>query len=247
MHHQTNRQQQSRPNPHTDNGDHQRRNRVPSIDCAPQQRGRRICTHRDTSPDKSNRGADGHKRRVEIDHHPAEEERDAGPMRTYGSSSGSAVAAAANLAAVTVGTETQGSIMLPAEINSVVGIKTTMGLVSRGYVAPLLEWQDVPGPMGQTVTDVAVLLTAVAGMDKIDRVTQEAAALEGADFTQFLAAETAKELRLGIIVYSDEEIKKVLEKAECSRRQSLSNDSQSGVAKLAERGYNRACNTHARA
>ena len=81
------------------------------------------------------------------------------------------MAAAANFAAVTVGTETQGSIILPAEINSVVGLKTSMGLVSRDYVVPLLEWQDVPGPMGRTVTDVAVLLTAMTGVDENDPVT----------------------------------------------------------------------------
>lgn len=68
---------------------------------------------------------------------------------------------AANLVAASVGTETQGSIILPAQINSVVAIKPSMGLVSRDYVVPLLEWQDVPGPMGRTVTDVAVLLTAI--------------------------------------------------------------------------------------
>ncbi|MEZ4769585.1 MAG: amidase family protein [Caldilineales bacterium] len=118
-----------------------------------------------------------------------------GPFTTYGSSSGSAVAAAANLAAVTVGTETQGSIIMPAQINSVVAIKTSMGLVSRDYVVPLLEWQDVPGPMGRTVTDVAVLLTAMAGVDERDPVTQDASELSGVDFTQFLAPEAADGLR----------------------------------------------------
>jgi amidase len=141
-----------------------------------------------------------------------------GPFETYGSSSGSAVAAAANLAAVTVGTETQGSIILPAQVNSVVGLKTSMGLVSRDYVVPLLEWQDVPGPMGRTVTDVAVLLTALAGVDKNDPVTQDSAALAtegsaqpGVDFTRFLSVEAAKALRLGIIVYSDEDIENILD------------------------------------
>ncbi|MEZ4864294.1 MAG: amidase family protein [Caldilineaceae bacterium] len=133
-----------------------------------------------------------------------------GPFETYGSSSGSAVAVAANLAAASVGTETQGSIMLPAEINSVVGIKTSMGLVSRDYVVPLLEWQDVPGPMGRTVTDVAVLLTAMTGVDANDPVTQDAAALAGVDFTQFLSVEAAQTRRVGIIVYSEEDIEQVL-------------------------------------
>jgi amidase len=133
-----------------------------------------------------------------------------GPFNTYGSSSGSAVAAAANLAAVTVGTETQGSIILPAEINSVVAIKPSMGLVSRDYVMPVLDWQDVPGPMGRTVTDAAVLLTAMTGVDKNDPVTQDAASLAGVDFTQFLSPEAAKGLRVGIVIKTDEDIEKLL-------------------------------------
>ena len=91
-----------------------------------------------------------------------------------------------------------------------VGLKTSMGLVSRDYVVPLLEWQDVPGPMGRTVTDVAVLLTAMTGVDANDPVTQDAAALAtegsaqpGVDFTQFLTPEAAKGLRVGILVYTD--------------------------------------------
>ncbi|MCB0801417.1 MAG: hypothetical protein KDB91_13015, partial [Bacteroidales bacterium] len=77
-----------------------------------------------------------------------------GPYETYGSSSGSAVAVAADLATVSVGTETQGSIIMPAGINAVVGLKTSLGLVSRDHIIPLLPAQDVPGPMGRTVTDV---------------------------------------------------------------------------------------------
>ena len=140
-----------------------------------------------------------------------------GPFETYGSSSGPAVAAAANLAAVTVGTETQGSIMMPAEINSVVAIKPSMGLVSRDYVVPLLDWQDVPGPMGRTVTDVAVLLTAMAGVDENDPVTQDAAALAtegsaqpGVDFTRYLTPEAAQGLRVGIVLKTDEDIDKFI-------------------------------------
>jgi amidase len=133
-----------------------------------------------------------------------------GPFETYGSSSGSAVAAAANLAAVTVGTETQGSMIMPSQINSVVAIKTSMGLVSRDYVVPLLEWQDVPGPIGRTVTDVVVLLTALAGADERDPVTQDAAALAGVDFTQYLAPEARQGLRVGIVVKTDEEIEQFL-------------------------------------
>ncbi|MCB9155423.1 MAG: amidase [Caldilineae bacterium] len=134
-----------------------------------------------------------------------------GPFTTYGSSSGSAVAAAASLAAVTVGTETQGSIILPAQINSVVGLKTSMGLVSRDHVVPLLEWQDVPGPIGRTVTDVAVLLTAMAGVDAHDPATQEAAALSGVDFTQYLAPASRQGLRVGIVVRTDDDIEQFLQ------------------------------------
>lgn len=133
-----------------------------------------------------------------------------GPFETYGSSSGSAVAAASNFAAAAVGSETQGSIIMPASANSVVGLKTSMGLISRDYIVPLLAWQDVPGPMGRTVTDVALLLTAMAGMDDKDPVTQDAAALAGVDFTQFLSAEAAAGLTIGIVVQSDAEIDALL-------------------------------------
>ena len=134
-----------------------------------------------------------------------------GPFEPYGSSSGSAVAAAAYFAAATVGTETQGSIIMPAGINSVAAIKTSMGLVSRDYVVPLLEWQDVPGPMGRTVTDVAVLLTAMAGVDENDPVTQDAAALSGIDFTQYLEPEAREGLRVGIVVRTDDDIEQFLQ------------------------------------
>lgn len=139
-----------------------------------------------------------------------------GPFETYGSSSGSGVTAAANFAAVTVGSETQGSIIMPAQVNSVVGLKTSMGLVSRDYVVPLLEWQDVTGPMGRTVTDVAVLLTAMTGVDANDPVTQEGAALAGVDFTQFLAPEAAAGLRVGIVVFTDADIEKLVGESQSS-------------------------------
>lgn len=137
-----------------------------------------------------------------------------GPFETYGSSSGSAVAAAANLATVTLGTETQGSIIRPAQINSVVAIKTSMGLISRDHVVPLLPWQDVPGPIGRTVTDVAVLLTAMAGVDENDPVTQDAATLAGADFTQFLLPEAAQGLRIGIVLKTDQDIEQAIKELE---------------------------------
>ena len=88
-----------------------------------------------------------------------------GPFETYGSSSGSAVAVAADLTTVSVGTETQGSIILPAGINSVVALKTSRGLINGEGIIPLLPWQDVAGPMGRSVTDVALLLGAMSGGD----------------------------------------------------------------------------------
>lgn len=127
-----------------------------------------------------------------------------GPFETYGSSSGSAVSVAADLTTVSVGTETQGSIIAPAGINSVVALKTSRGLVSRDYIIPLLPAQDSPGPIGRTVTDVAVLLNAMAGVDENDPETANAADLAGTDFTQFLNAESLADLRVGLPVWNDE-------------------------------------------
>ena len=126
-----------------------------------------------------------------------------GAFETYGSSSGSAVSVAAELTAVSVGSETQGSIILPSAINSAVALKTSRGLVSGDYIIPLLSWQDVPGPIGRTVTDVAVLLSAMVGVDANDPNTTDAAALDGTDFTQFLTAEALADVRVGIPVWND--------------------------------------------
>ena len=127
-----------------------------------------------------------------------------GPFETYGSSSGSAVAVAADLTTVSVGTETQGSIIAPAGVNSVVGLKTSAGLVSRDYIIPLLPAQDTAGPMGRTVTDVAVMLSAMAGVDENDPETVNAAELAGIDFTQFLSADSLDSVRVGLPVWNDE-------------------------------------------
>ena len=88
-----------------------------------------------------------------------------------GSSSGSAAAIAASLAAVAVGTETDGSIVCPASVNSVVGIKPTLGLVSRAGVIPIAHSQDTVGPFGRTVSDAAALLGVLAGADPRDMAT----------------------------------------------------------------------------
>lgn len=115
-----------------------------------------------------------------------------------GSSSGSGVAASANLSALTIGTETGGSIMCPSSTNGVVGIKPTVGLWSRSGVIPISHSQDTAGPMCRTVRDAAVLLGPVAGVDPRDAAT---AASEGnfhADYTQFLDAGGLQGARLGI-------------------------------------------------
>jgi amidase len=91
-----------------------------------------------------------------------------------GSSSGSAAAVAASLAAAAVGTETDGSITCPASLNGLVGIKPTVGLVSRTYVVPISHSQDTPGPITHTVADAALLLGVMAGTDPLDQATREA-------------------------------------------------------------------------
>jgi amidase len=126
-----------------------------------------------------------------------------GPFDPLGSSSGSAVAVAANLAAVAVGSETQGSVIMPAVANAVVGLKVSMGLISRDHIIPLIDWMDVPGPLGRTVTDVAVLLGAMTGVDGNDPATQAAAGWVGTDYTQFLDRKRAVGMRLGIHVMDD--------------------------------------------
>jgi amidase len=90
-----------------------------------------------------------------------------------GSSSGSAVAVSANLAAVAVGTETDGSIVCPASINGIVGIKPTVGLVSRDGIIPIAHSQDTAGPMARTVRDAALLLTALSARDPSDPAAQD--------------------------------------------------------------------------
>lgn len=94
---------------------------------------------------------------------------------TSGSSSGSAVAVAASFAAVAVGTETDGSIISPSSINGIVGIKPTLGLVSRDGIVPIAHSQDTLGPMARTVADAAVLLTVLAASDARDSATRDAA------------------------------------------------------------------------
>ena len=90
------------------------------------------------------------------------------PRNPCGSSSGSAVSVAASLASVAVGTETNGSIVCPSSVNGIIGIKPTLGLISRSGIIPIAHSQDTAGPMGRTVTDAAILLTAMVGADPTD-------------------------------------------------------------------------------
>ncbi len=115
-----------------------------------------------------------------------------------GSSSGSGVVAAADLAVATVGTETDGSIVCPSGANGVVGIKPTLGLWSRAGVIPISADQDTAGPMTRNVTDAAVLLGAGTGVDPDDAATAAQAGNAFTDYTQFLDAEALDGARIGV-------------------------------------------------
>ncbi|WP_028547738.1 amidase [Paenibacillus sp. UNC451MF] len=115
-----------------------------------------------------------------------------------GSSTGSAVAVAANLTAVAVGTETSGSIISPAINNSIVGIKPTLGRISRSGVIPLSHSQDTAGPLARTVEDAAILLGVLCGIDTEDAVTGYAAGAEVSDFSAFLDKNGLKGARIGV-------------------------------------------------
>ena len=115
-----------------------------------------------------------------------------------GSSSGSAVAVAANLTAVAVGTETDGSIVCPSGINGIVGIKPTVGLVSRTGIIPIAHSQDTAGPMARSVRDAALLLSAMTGRDPEDPITADAPGIVP-DFTASLAADGLAGRRLGVV------------------------------------------------
>jgi amidase len=115
-----------------------------------------------------------------------------------GSSSGSGVVAAADLAVAAVGTETDGSIVCPSGANGVVGIKPTLGLWSRAGVVPISADQDTAGPMARNVTDAAVLLGAATGVDPNDAATADQAGNAFADYTQFLDDEALEGARIGV-------------------------------------------------
>ena len=115
-----------------------------------------------------------------------------------GSSSGSGAAAAANLCAATVGTETDGSVVCPSSANGLVGIKPTLGLVSRSGIIPIAHSQDTAGPMARTVTDAAILLSAMVGIDPNDPLTKTPSDRSSADYTKFLDRNGLRGTRLGI-------------------------------------------------
>ena len=115
-----------------------------------------------------------------------------------GSSAGSGVGVAVNLCVVAVGTETDGSVTCPASVNGIVGLKPTVGLVSRSGIIPISATQDTAGPMGRTVKDVAILLGAITGIDAADTITKESEGKVQPDYTKFLDANGLKGKRIGI-------------------------------------------------
>lgn len=117
---------------------------------------------------------------------------------TGGSSSGSGVAVAANLAPVAVGSETSGSILSPSSQNSIVGLKPTIGLLSRGGIVPISSTLDTPGPMTRTVIDNAILLSAMSGIDPEDPAS-EMAAKPAFDYTEITQADLSGK-RFGAII-----------------------------------------------
>ncbi|MGC1935886.1 MAG: amidase [Candidatus Acidiferrales bacterium] len=116
-----------------------------------------------------------------------------------GSSSGSGAAASANLAAITIGTETDGSIVCPSSANGVVGIKPTVGLVSRAGIIPISHSQDTAGPICRTVADAAALLSAIASVDPDDAATKNPTRKAEADYTKFLDRRGLRGARIGVV------------------------------------------------
>jgi amidase len=115
-----------------------------------------------------------------------------------GSSSGSGAATAASLCAVAVGSETDGSVVCPASANGLVGIKPTLGLISRSGIIPIAHSQDTAGPMARTVRDAAILLGALAGVDPRDSATSASAGKSSPDYTKFLDPQGLRGARIGV-------------------------------------------------
>ncbi len=115
-----------------------------------------------------------------------------------GSSSGSGAAVAASLAAAAIGSETDGSVTCPASVNGIVGLKPTLGLISRTHIVPISHSQDTAGPMGRSVADVATLLTIIAGSDPADPATLEADARK-TDYAAGLSPDALQGKRIGVL------------------------------------------------
>jgi amidase len=109
------------------------------------------------------------------------------------------VAVAANLCAVAVGTETDGSIVSPSSLNGIVGIKPTVGLISRTGVVPISHSQDTPGPMARTVRDAAILLGGLVGADDEDKASAESRGHFLTDYAQNLDPQGLREARIGVV------------------------------------------------
>jgi amidase len=131
-----------------------------------------------------------------------------------GSSSGSGAAVAANLCAAAVGTETDGSIICPSQTNGIVGIKPTLGLLSRSGIIPIAHSQDTAGPMARTVADAAILLGAMTGVDARDPATKGSKKRSASNYAKFLDRDGLKGARIGVarnMVGTDPRVIKVFE------------------------------------
>jgi amidase len=140
-----------------------------------------------------------------------------------GSSSGSAVAVSANLCAASVGTETDGSIICPSHANGIVGIKPTLGLVSRSGVIPIAHSQDTAGPMGRTVVDAAIMLGVMQGFDRADPAMQASQARKAAEYSTGLDPHGLDGTRIGVArdyFGFDERVDHIMEKAISVMKQS---------------------------
>jgi len=142
---------------------------------------------------RSSKSTSGWSARGGQTHNPYARDRD-----PSGSSSGSAVAVAANLCSVAIGTETDGSIIGPSCVNCVVGLKPTVGLVGRSGIIPISHTQDTAGPMARTVTDAAILLSCLTGIDPKDAVTKQSAGKSFSDYTRFLDPDGLQGARIGV-------------------------------------------------
>jgi amidase len=140
-----------------------------------------------------------------------------------GSSSGTGAAISANLASLGIGTETDGSIVCPSNANSLVGIKPTLGLVSRSGIIPIAHSQDTAGPMCRTVADAAALLGALTGIEARDRATNASRGKALTDYTRFLDVNGLKGARIGVarkfFGFSDKVDKLMNEAIEVMKRQ----------------------------